>query len=87
MARDGLTRRQATVLRALSGGDSMSARDIGVRSDVLWRLEERGMVGRSVHHQWRIRLTGKQALDAYTEHQVERMLPRPRGSPFSYRGK
>jgi hypothetical protein len=43
------TRRQKTVLWTLRMGQKMTAADIGVRSDVLWRMEEVGWVARSVH--------------------------------------
>jgi hypothetical protein len=70
-----LTRRQAIVLRRLYNDVSaMSARDIGVRSDVLWRLEERGLVTRNTHQQWRIRPAGRTALDDYTAAQAGRLV-------------
>lgn len=70
-----LTRHQVIVLRALStsSGAAMSARRLGTRSDVLWRLEERGLVQRNAHQQWRIEPAGKQALDDYTRERVERI--------------
>jgi len=68
-----LTRRQAIVLRRLYDDIcAAGAREIGVRSDVLWRLEERGLVTRtwgpcrSPDAQWRIRLAGRIALGEYT---------------------
>jgi hypothetical protein len=72
-----LTRRQAIVLRTLSGPSRtpMSARTLHTRSDLLWRLEERGLVHRNAHQQWRILPAGEQALDAYTREQVDRMMP------------
>jgi hypothetical protein len=59
-----LTIRQYTVLQTLRMGRRMTARQIGVRADVLWRLEERGLVGRNMHDQWRIRPDGVEAVDA-----------------------
>lgn len=74
MSRGGqLTRPQAIVLRALSHGGYRTARELGVRSDVLWRLEERGLVGRNLHQQWHIRQAGTEALDRYTTDQVDRI--------------
>jgi len=73
---DTLTRRQAIVLRTLSGPSStaMSGRDLHTRSDLLWRLEERGLIQRNAHQQWRILPAGEQALDDYTRKQVDRMV-------------
>jgi len=62
-----LTRRQATVLATLECRDRMTAADMGVRSDVLWRLEERGLVARNAHEQWHIRQAAKDALAATGE--------------------
>lgn len=67
------SQRQAIVLRRLYDDIcAVSAREIGVRSDVLRRLEERGLVTRtrgpcrSPDTQWRIRLACRTALDEYT---------------------
>ena len=74
---DRLTRPQAIVLRRLYNDTcAVSAREIGVRSDVLWRLEERGLVTRTwgpcrrPDAQWRIRPAGRTALDEYTARQA-----------------
>ena len=77
MSGDRLTRRQAIILRALSGPTRtpMSARTLHTRSDLLWRLEERGMVQRNAHQQWRILPAGERALEDYTREQVDRMIP------------
>jgi hypothetical protein len=58
-----LTRRQRTVLMSLETG-SRTARWLGVRSDVLWRLEERGLVSRNsdMEPRWTITLKGREAL-------------------------
>lgn len=57
-----LTRRQRTVLASLETG-SRTARWLGVRSDVLWRLEERGLVARNgdMEPRWRITDAGRLA--------------------------
>jgi hypothetical protein len=47
--------RRATVPR--------SARSIFTRSDVLWRLEERGFVTRSIGDVWRITSRGERAYE------------------------
>lgn len=62
------TIRQGTVLRTLAGRGSMTAVLIGVRSDVLWRMEERGWVTssgmiRRADERWTITATGHEALD------------------------
>lgn len=60
-----MTTRQKGALIALSmSSGPVSARHIGVRSDVLWRLEERGLVARNAHEQWYIRDAGRRALEA-----------------------
>ena len=41
-----------------------SVGSLGTRSDVLWRLEERGLVSRNFHHQWRITSAGEAAYEA-----------------------
>lgn len=41
------TQRQKTVLWTLRMGQKMTAPQIGVRSDVMWRMEEVGWVARS----------------------------------------
>lgn len=60
-----LTRRQRTVLSSLYFGNPKTAQWLGVRSDVLWRLEERGFVGRNADMQpkWHITTAGRDALD------------------------
>lgn len=40
------------------------AKSIFTRSDVLWRLEERGLVARSLFDQWRITPAGERAYRA-----------------------
>ena len=57
------TIRQYTVLQTL-WARKMTAQQIGVRSDVLWRMEERGWVARSSNPSadiWYIRPAGEQA--------------------------
>ncbi len=44
-----------------------SAKSLYTRSDVLWRLEERGLVTRNLHDQWRITSAGEAAYDAAQE--------------------
>ncbi len=41
-----------------------TAKQLGVRSDVLWRLEERGLVTRSLHEEWYVTRAGQEAYDA-----------------------
>jgi hypothetical protein len=50
--------------RATVGRDAAS---IFTRSDVLWRLEERGLVARNYHQQWRITPAGEAAYDAWMD--------------------
>jgi hypothetical protein len=59
-----LTRRQRTTLDTLYF-QARTARWMGVRSDVLWRLEERGLVARNsdTEPRWRITPAGREALD------------------------
>lgn len=59
-----LTRRQMTVLGSLEFGNGRTAKWLGVRSDVLWRLEERGLVSRNAHERWRITDKGRAVLRA-----------------------
>ena len=59
------TRRQATVLATLEFADRRTARWMGVRSDVLWRMEERGWVARNAHDEWHIMPRGRDALDRH----------------------
>ena len=61
------TPRQVTVLRALSHGGYASAKALRVRSDVLWRMQERGWVTRNAQQQWHIRPAGERVLAAETE--------------------
>jgi hypothetical protein len=63
-----LTTRQVTVLRTLRAWGKMTADDIGVRSDVLWRLEHAGLVARDSNlgrgrEKWFIYPAGREALD------------------------
>lgn len=44
---------------------SRTAKSIFTRSDVLWRLQERGYVTRNIHQEWRITPAGQQAYDAW----------------------
>lgn len=44
-----------------------TARSIYTRSDVLWRLEERGYASRNLHNDWRITSAGEAAYDAWHE--------------------
>lgn len=62
------TTRQGTVLMTLSmatGTGHMTAKQIGVRSDVLWRIEEAGWVARTLHDKWYIRPGGRAALERW----------------------
>jgi hypothetical protein len=68
------TVRQYTVLRTLQtalGTGHRSAREMYVRSDVLWRMEEAGWVARSYtalkrpDDQWYIKLAGNAAVERY----------------------
>jgi hypothetical protein len=56
------TVRQSTVLATLELQNHRTARWLGVRSDVLWRMEERGWVGRNNYDQWYIKDGGHSAL-------------------------
>lgn len=53
-----LTRTQRYALGELRFYSRRTPRDIGVRSDVLWRLEERGLVQRNLHEEWSITSAG-----------------------------
>lgn len=44
-----------------------SPRSIFTRRDVLWRLEERGLVRRTIHDDWTITAAGEAAYDAAME--------------------
>lgn len=48
----------------LRASRSRTAKSIFTRSDVLWRLEECGLVRRNIHNEWSITLAGE---DAYAE--------------------
>lgn len=65
MAARHLTKRQRTVIDTLSFGSPRTARWMGVRSDVLWRLEERGLVARNadMEPRWRITDAGRLAVE------------------------
>jgi hypothetical protein len=67
MSNRTLTIRQYTVLQTLGCGRKMTASEVGVRSDVLWRLEERGLVARNLHEKWHIQPAGQAAVDEYQE--------------------
>ena len=73
-----LTRRQAIVLRELSHATDKTPRELGVRSDVLWRLSERGFVGRTAQDAYYIKPAGLAALDEYTARQAARLIRQPR---------
>ena len=62
MAKRTLTRRQQTILQSLAVSNGETAKQLGVRSDVLWRLEEMGLVVRTIHERWL--LTGRGVLMA-----------------------
>lgn len=66
MAHLTFTQRRALggLLRATTGQD---AKSLGVRSDVLWRLEERGLVTRNLHNEWRITSAGEAAYESWWE--------------------
>jgi hypothetical protein len=57
------TRRQQTVLWTLRHGQKMTAAQIGVRSDVMWRMEEVGWVARDLHNVWHILEAGAAVSD------------------------
>ena len=68
LARDAVpTMRQYTVLQTLHGGWNMTAKQIGVRSDVLWRMEEAGWVARDLRDVWYILPLGEQAIERWRE--------------------
>jgi hypothetical protein len=52
------------LVRATAG---RTAKSMFVRSDVLWRLEEQGLVARNFHQQWRITQAGEAAYEAARE--------------------
>lgn len=58
-----LTTRQRTTLSSLSPRGGLRARELGVRSDVLWRLEERGLVARDLHERWYLTDAGRALAD------------------------
>jgi hypothetical protein len=60
------TVRQGTTLTILATRPRpVAARDVPVRSDVLWRMEEASWVARNAHNQWSIRPAGEQALERW----------------------
>lgn len=59
------TMRQGTVLQTLAPRGGMTAGSIGVRADVLWRMEERGWVARNMHEVWHILPDGRAALERW----------------------
>lgn len=59
------TQRQGTVLQTLSNHQKMTAKQIPVRSDVMWRMEERGWVARNYFEAWHILPAGEQALERW----------------------
>ena len=64
------TRRQYTVLCTIAQGQKMTAKQICVRSDVLWRMEERGWVARSCQpggDVWYIYPAGRAAIERYED--------------------
>lgn len=67
MATVALTTRQTTVLQTIQHGEKMTARELGVRADVMWRLEERGLAARNAHEKWYILPAGREALAAELE--------------------
>jgi hypothetical protein len=59
------TQRQGAVLNTLDSGFARTAKWMGVRSDVLWRMEQRGWVTRNgftLDEKWKITPNGQQAL-------------------------
>jgi hypothetical protein len=66
MSAASLTFPQRRALGELSRSSvvSRSARSIFTRSDVLWRLEERGLVARNAHDQWHITPKGQEQYEA-----------------------
>ena len=73
------TIRQYTVLQTLHGGWKMTAKQIRVRSDVLWRMEQAGWVARSCYTSgdvWYIHPAGEQAADRWRDQEG-----RPRRCP------
>lgn len=64
----GLTFPQRRVLGDLMRATvGRTAKSLGVRSDVLWRLEERGLVSRNLHDEWRIRPEGERQYERAME--------------------
>lgn len=62
MARN-LTKRQRAVLTLLATSGSKTPRYLGVRRDVLWRLEERGLVGSMSGERFSITRAGREAIE------------------------
>ena len=59
-----LTKRQRTVLVSLLSGAGYTAKEMGVRSDVLWRLEEKGFVVRTLFGDvWYITGSGRREVE------------------------
>ena len=58
-----LTTRQRAVLRLLSTSGTTTAKYLGVRSDVLWRLEEQGLVSSPNGIRWCITRKGIEAIE------------------------
>lgn len=52
------------LMRATAG---RTAKSLHTRSDVLWRLEERGYVARNIHQQWRITAEGQRIYERSRE--------------------
>lgn len=61
-----LTSRQRTVLYTLHPAGTQTARQLGVRSDVMWRLEHMGLVAGGIGPEVRYSITakGREALTA-----------------------
>jgi hypothetical protein len=77
------TTRQATVLATLAsatGSGKRTAKDMHVRSDVLWRMQEAGWVARTLHQEWYIRDAGQAALERWRNRNVQLTTDRIAGA-------
>jgi len=59
------TVRQGTVLATLAMSNPRTAKEMHVRSDVLWRMQEAGWVARTAHQEWYIKSAGHAALERW----------------------
>jgi len=65
------TTRQFTVLATLAtAAQPRTAKDMHVRADVLWRMEEAGWVSRTAWNGWYIKDGGQAALERWRDRNV-----------------